>query len=142
MSTSTRGPDPYARRPPTRCTAQVRCSTPNPMYSTGTMHYTLNRRPALPPFQPLSLIPLPVRTSTMYCKHAPAAVPLPHPCTAGMRQQVYRYHAQRPGYRIVTHSATYINDMATAKFCLAPTGGGHGKRQVRGAREGGTARGR
>ena len=54
-----------------------------------------------------------------------------------MRQQVYRYHAQRPGYRIVTRSATYINDMATAKFCLAPTGGGHGKRQVRGAREGG-----
>jgi hypothetical protein len=48
-----------------------------------------------------------------------------------MRQAVYRYHAGRPGYTLVTRSSTYISDMATAKFCLAPTGGGHGKRQVR-----------
>ena len=48
----------------------------------------------------------------------------------GMRQEVYRHHAGRPGYRLVTRSASYITDMATAKFCLAPTGGGHGKRQV------------
>ena len=49
---------------------------------------------------------------------------------SGMRQEVYRHHAGRPGYRLVTRSASYITDMATAKFCLAPTGGGHGKRQV------------
>ena len=31
---------------------------------------------------------------------------------------------------IVTRSKTYIDDMSTSRFCLAPTGGGHGKRQV------------
>jgi hypothetical protein len=53
-----------------------------------------------------------------------------HTLCTGMRQQVYRYHSQRSGYRIVTRSSTYLDDMATSKYCLAPTGGGHGKRQV------------
>lgn len=47
-----------------------------------------------------------------------------------MRQQVYAHHAHRPGYKIVPRSPSYVADMAQAKFCLAPTGGGHGKRQV------------
>lgn len=54
---------------------------------------------------------------------------------AGMRQAVYHAHAHRPGYKIVTRSSQYIEDMSTSLFCLAPTGGGHGKRQVR-VREG------
>eukprot|EP00798_Chlamydomonas_sp_ICE-L_P001579 gene1579-32966_t len=40
------------------------------------------------------------------------------------------YSAARPGYKIVPRSASYVTDMSTAQFCLAPTGGGHGKRQV------------
>lgn len=47
-----------------------------------------------------------------------------------MRQQVYAHHAHRDSYKIVPRSPTYANDMSRAKFCLAPTGGGHGKRQV------------
>ncbi|KXZ46236.1 hypothetical protein GPECTOR_45g106 [Gonium pectorale] len=56
--------------------------------------------------------------------------------SAGMRQQVYFHHSRRPGYMIVPRSASYVRDMSTAKFCLAPTGGGHGKRQVLVARFG------
>ena len=87
----------------------------------------------------------------VFQKQLPALLHLPDPCKglvctrhvpsqacvrrssplSGMRQAVYRYHAGRPGYTLVTRSSTYISDMATAKFCLAPTGGGHGKRQVR-----------
>jgi hypothetical protein len=53
-----------------------------------------------------------------------------------MRQEVYRHHSKREGYVIVTRSKTYVDDMAASKFCLAPTGGGHGKRQVLVARFG------
>ncbi len=49
---------------------------------------------------------------------------------------VYRYHSRRSGYKLVTRSSSYLTDMATSKFCLAPTGGGHGKRQVLVARFG------
>ncbi|KAG1666621.1 hypothetical protein FOA52_005830, partial [Chlamydomonas sp. UWO 241] len=56
--------------------------------------------------------------------------------SAGMRQLVYHHHALREGYKIVTRSETYIDDMARSRFCLAPTGGGHGKRQVLVARFG------
>ncbi len=52
---------------------------------------------------------------------------------AGMRQQVYHHHAHRPGYRVVTRTPTYKEDMSRAVFCLAPTGGGHGNRIVRAA---------
>ncbi|PNW83252.1 hypothetical protein CHLRE_05g233450v5 [Chlamydomonas reinhardtii] len=56
--------------------------------------------------------------------------------SAGMRQAVYFHHSKRPGYVIVPRSRTYVADMSSARFCLAPTGGGHGKRQVLVARFG------
>lgn len=56
--------------------------------------------------------------------------------SAGMRQEVYYHHSKRPGYMIVPRSPTYVQDMSRSKFCLAPTGGGHGKRQVLVARFG------
>eukprot|EP00195_Chlamydomonas_chlamydogama_P007154 CAMPEP_0202896838 /NCGR_PEP_ID=MMETSP1392-20130828/5751_1 /ASSEMBLY_ACC=CAM_ASM_000868 /TAXON_ID=225041 /ORGANISM="Chlamydomonas chlamydogama, Strain SAG 11-48b" /LENGTH=484 /DNA_ID=CAMNT_0049582321 /DNA_START=368 /DNA_END=1822 /DNA_ORIENTATION=+ len=56
--------------------------------------------------------------------------------SAGVRQQVYHHHAHRPGFKVVARSSTYLQDMASSKFCLAPTGGGHGKRQVLVARFG------
>ncbi|KAG2488240.1 hypothetical protein HYH03_013231 [Edaphochlamys debaryana] len=56
--------------------------------------------------------------------------------SAGQRQQVYFHHSKRPGYKIVPRSRSYVQDMSTSKFCLAPTGGGHGKRQVLVARFG------
>ncbi|PNH10148.1 putative glucuronosyltransferase, partial [Tetrabaena socialis] len=56
--------------------------------------------------------------------------------SAGMRQEVYFQHSKRPGYKIVSRSKSYVQDMSTSRFCLAPTGGGHGKRQVLVARFG------
>ncbi|KAG2424819.1 hypothetical protein HXX76_014240 [Chlamydomonas incerta] len=56
--------------------------------------------------------------------------------SAGMRQAVYFHHSRRPGYTIVPRSRSYVADMSAARFCLAPTGGGHGKRQVLVARFG------
>ena len=44
--------------------------------------------------------------------------------------QVHYHHANRSGFKVVTSSSTYSRDMATTQFCLAPTGGGHGKRNV------------
>jgi hypothetical protein len=49
---------------------------------------------------------------------------------------VYAHHAHRPGYKIVPRSPSYVEDMSSSLFCLAPTGGGHGKRQVLVARFG------
>lgn len=49
--------------------------------------------------------------------------PFPNP-------QVYYHHWNRTGYQIVTSTKTYGRDMARSTFCLAPTGGGHGKRNV------------
>ncbi|MEW5302327.1 MAG: hypothetical protein WDW36_005126 [Sanguina aurantia] len=46
------------------------------------------------------------------------------------RAKVFSWHAHRPGYRIVTGSKTFAADMTDSRFCLAPTGGGHGKRNV------------
>ncbi|GFH12053.1 uncharacterized protein HaLaN_07679 [Haematococcus lacustris] len=53
-----------------------------------------------------------------------------------MRQQVYALHAHRPGFKVVPRSTSYVEDMSSALYCLAPTGGGHGKRQVLVARFG------
>ena len=61
---------------------------------------------------------------------ADASVPGLLPACLGMRAQVYYHHSKRPGYKVVPRSRSYVEDMASAKFCLAPTGGGHGKRQV------------
>lgn len=69
--------------------------------------------------------PLQLRTSSHL------APPCSHTMSAGMRQQVYLHHSHRPGYKVVARSPSYIDDMSRAQFCLAPTGGGHGKRQVR-----------
>ncbi|GIL60956.1 hypothetical protein Vafri_15768 [Volvox africanus] len=50
--------------------------------------------------------------------------------SAGIRQLVYYHHSKRDGFVVRPRSSSYVWDMSTAKFCLAPTGGGHGKRQV------------
>eukprot|EP00798_Chlamydomonas_sp_ICE-L_P014564 gene14564-20605_t len=51
-------------------------------------------------------------------------------CSAGTRQKVHYHFSNRTGYKVVVSTKTYARDMARSKFCLAPTGGGHGKRQV------------
>ncbi|KAG1659278.1 hypothetical protein FOA52_008207 [Chlamydomonas sp. UWO 241] len=50
--------------------------------------------------------------------------------SAGTRQQLHYHHANRTGFQVVTHTKTYGHDMASSVFCGAPTGGGHGKRNV------------
>ncbi|GIL98165.1 hypothetical protein Vretimale_3596, partial [Volvox reticuliferus] len=48
----------------------------------------------------------------------------------GVRQMVHFYHHNRTGYRIVTGDARYPVDLLNYNWCLAPSGGGHGHRQV------------
>lgn len=44
--------------------------------------------------------------------------------------QMYEHHHGRPGWYIETGSSSYLRTIARSKFCLAPTGGGHGKRNI------------
>ncbi|GFR46852.1 hypothetical protein Agub_g8492, partial [Astrephomene gubernaculifera] len=48
----------------------------------------------------------------------------------GARQLVHYHHHNRTGYKIVTHNSDYAPDLLNYKWCLAPSGGGHGHRQV------------
>lgn len=43
---------------------------------------------------------------------------------------MHYHHSNRTGFQIVTSTKSYGPDMARSNFCLAPTGGGHGKRNV------------
>ncbi|KAG2448653.1 hypothetical protein HYH02_006010 [Chlamydomonas schloesseri] len=63
--------------------------------------------------------------------------PITHECapkrtdySAGVRQRVYFHHHNRTGYKVLTGTSKYMQEITSHKFCLAPTGGGHGKRQV------------
>jgi hypothetical protein len=44
--------------------------------------------------------------------------------------QVYKWFRDLPGYKVVTTSPSYNRDYTLSKFCLAPPGGGWGKRGV------------
>ncbi|KAG2491391.1 hypothetical protein HYH03_010182 [Edaphochlamys debaryana] len=65
------------------------------------------------------------------------AKPWPH-CAArkgdhysqGVRQMVHFYHHDRIGYRITTHNPSYAVDLLRYRWCLSPSGGGHGHRQA------------
>ncbi|KAG1660242.1 hypothetical protein FOA52_007639 [Chlamydomonas sp. UWO 241] len=48
----------------------------------------------------------------------------------GVRQAVHLYHWNRSGFSVSTKNADYQADLRRARFCLAPTGGGHGHRQI------------
>ncbi|EFJ44782.1 acetylglucosaminyltransferase [Volvox carteri f. nagariensis] len=48
----------------------------------------------------------------------------------GVRQAVYLQHRNVKGFRIVAWTSTYLEDISSHKFCLAPVGGGHGKRNI------------
>ncbi|GLI68736.1 hypothetical protein VaNZ11_013227 [Volvox africanus] len=48
----------------------------------------------------------------------------------GVRQAVYLQHRKTKGFKIVPWTSAYLEDISTHKFCLAPVGGGHGKRQI------------
>ncbi|GIL72456.1 hypothetical protein Vretimale_4167 [Volvox reticuliferus] len=48
----------------------------------------------------------------------------------GVRQAVYLHHRKTKGFKIVPWTNSYLEDISTHKFCLAPVGGGYGKRQV------------
>ncbi|GLC51474.1 hypothetical protein PLESTB_000506400 [Pleodorina starrii] len=48
----------------------------------------------------------------------------------GVRQKVYQYHRRTKGFKIAEWTKNYLEDISTHKFCLAPVGGGHGKRQI------------
>ncbi|GAX82727.1 hypothetical protein CEUSTIGMA_g10153.t1 [Chlamydomonas eustigma] len=50
--------------------------------------------------------------------------------SAGTRQKIHYHHWNRSGYQVVTSTKSYGRDMTKSTFCLAPTGGGHGKRNV------------
>lgn len=50
--------------------------------------------------------------------------------SAGTRQKIFFHHGNRTSYQITTSTPTYAKDMARSVFCLAPTGGGHGKRNI------------
>ncbi|KAG2498002.1 hypothetical protein HYH03_004261 [Edaphochlamys debaryana] len=53
-----------------------------------------------------------------------------HDYSAGTRQRVAKHHWNRTGFNISTHTTAYTHGLQTHKFCLAPTGGGYGKRSV------------
>ncbi|GIL43551.1 hypothetical protein Vafri_1253 [Volvox africanus] len=50
--------------------------------------------------------------------------------SGGVRQLVYLHHRNTTGFKVVPGTKTYLQDISTHKFCLAPLGGGHGKRQI------------
>ncbi|GIL79650.1 hypothetical protein Vretimale_12247 [Volvox reticuliferus] len=50
--------------------------------------------------------------------------------SAATRQRAFFHHHGRPNWKMVSTSRTPALDMMTAKFCLAPSGGGQGKRSV------------
>ncbi|KAG2424369.1 hypothetical protein HXX76_014578 [Chlamydomonas incerta] len=50
--------------------------------------------------------------------------------SAATRQMTFYHHHNRTGWKMVTASKSYAMDMLSAKFCLAPSGGGMGKRAV------------
>ncbi len=65
----------------------------------------------------LSLMASPPRTLTCYC-------------CQGVRQRVHYHHHNRSGFKISQSNPNYVADLNRARFCLAPTGGGHGHRQI------------
>jgi len=50
--------------------------------------------------------------------------------SAGTRQKIHFHHHNRTGFLVVTSTRHYGKEMGGSRFCLAPTGGGHGKRNV------------
>ncbi|KAG2491520.1 hypothetical protein HYH03_010096 [Edaphochlamys debaryana] len=48
----------------------------------------------------------------------------------GARQLVHFHHHMRPGYKIVTRDPLYQVDLLSYRWCLSPSGGGHGHRQT------------
>ena len=40
------------------------------------------------------------------------------------------HHWNRTGFKVAVSNPTYLEDLARTRFCLAPTGGGHGHRQI------------
>ncbi|KAG2422747.1 hypothetical protein HXX76_015833 [Chlamydomonas incerta] len=48
----------------------------------------------------------------------------------GARQWVHYHHHNRTGYKVATSSKTYPLDFMSYRWCLAPSGGGHGHRQT------------
>lgn len=50
--------------------------------------------------------------------------------SGNVRQEVYLHHHTRPNFKIVPSTSNMIEDYLSSKFCLAPQGGGFGKRGV------------
>ena len=44
--------------------------------------------------------------------------------------QVFHYHHNRTGFTIVPRVKEIQKHFTRSQFCLAPTGGGHGQRQI------------
>lgn len=44
--------------------------------------------------------------------------------------QVHQLHWNRTGFSIRLHNPKYFEELSRTRFCLAPTGGGHGHRQI------------
>ncbi|GLC45721.1 hypothetical protein PLESTB_000505900 [Pleodorina starrii] len=53
-----------------------------------------------------------------------------HGYSLGVRQKVHQYYRNYKGFKIVEWTKTYLEDISTHKFCLAPVGGGWGKRAL------------
>jgi hypothetical protein len=70
-----------------------------------------------------------VLTLTLALTHTPRPRPRPPP-GALPRAQAYKWFRHLPGYKILGSSPSYEEDLASAKFCLAPAGAGWGKRNV------------
>ncbi|KAG2434452.1 hypothetical protein HYH02_012282 [Chlamydomonas schloesseri] len=62
----------------------------------------------------------------------------PHHCASdrndgysqGVRQLVHYHHHDRPGFKVATSDPHYGLDLLRYRWCLAPSGGGHGNRQT------------
>ncbi|KAG2486865.1 hypothetical protein HYH03_014548 [Edaphochlamys debaryana] len=50
--------------------------------------------------------------------------------SGGVRQAVHFHHWNRTGFLLRTSDQDYGRHLVTARFCLAPTGAGHGQRQI------------
>ncbi len=50
--------------------------------------------------------------------------------SAATRQRSHYYHHNRTDWKVVTATKSYASDLLTSRFCLAPSGGGMGKRSV------------
>ncbi|KXZ41223.1 hypothetical protein GPECTOR_636g743 [Gonium pectorale] len=127
---------------------QLRARAHAAAHLAATLHHDIVLPPLTPADEPVVLTPLHPRITKKPRPRLPGLFfagricgdskkPVDGRCSderpdysANTRQRVSQHHWNRPGWNISTHTPAYAAGLASHAYCLAPTGGGYGRRSV------------